>query len=245
MPFPSYEFTVKPDIKKIQQLSSIWDSPSLFCPLIFLNQTATNNSGFNVIWMLHQIDHEIFLAQQNLVLIRNETAMCFTPPKLLKSTRHRRTARMGLADLAAVGLFGGGLAAGGSDSCGLRGLFGNCQGQSRQMQKMYAALLTFKTHYLRNLWLTRMKTFFLLKMIWRPLTQYRLKWPQLKIRTGSSFESRWLIMNKMANRDQPLFANQQLNFNFKTVPSLFSVIHASVKRYRSPLFSFPMNLLFF
>ena len=55
--------------------------------------------------------------------------LLLTPPQPPKSTRHRRGASMGLAALAAVGLFGGGLAVGGSDSCRLRGGFGNCQDQ--------------------------------------------------------------------------------------------------------------------
>ena len=81
--------------------------------------------------MLHQIGSEISLAQQDLALICNETAMFLTPPKHPKSTCQRRGtgAGVGLAALAAVGLFGGGLVVGGSDSCGLRGFFGNCQDQ--------------------------------------------------------------------------------------------------------------------
>ena len=75
VPFPTYEFTVKPDIEKmIEQLSLMWETPSVFCPLNFCGQFATNTSGFNVHWMLHQIDNEIFLAQ-DLALIRNEIAM--------------------------------------------------------------------------------------------------------------------------------------------------------------------------
>ena len=42
---------------------------------------------------------------------------------------------------------------------------------------------------------------------------------------------------------QLLFANQQLNFNFDTISSLLSMIHASVKSYRSALFAFRMNIL--
>ena len=114
VPFPTYEFTMKPDIEKmIQQLSLMWETPSLFCPLNFSSQFATNASGFNVHWMLHQIDNEISAAQLYLALIRN----------------------------------------------------------------------------------------------------------------------------------QLLFANQQLNFNFDTVSSLLSMIHASVKSYRSALFAFRMNVL--
>ena len=105
---------MKPDIENmIQQLSFMWETPSLFCPLNFSSQFATNSSGFNGYWMLDQIDREMSLAQQDLALIRNETAMFLTPPKLSKSTRQRCGATMGLAALAAVGLFGGGLAVGG------------------------------------------------------------------------------------------------------------------------------------
>ena len=42
--------------------------------------------------------------------------------------------------------------------------------------------------------------------------------------------------------DQLLFAKQQLDFNFDTVSSLLSMIHASVKSYRSALFAFRMNI---
>ena len=73
--------------------------------------------------MLHQMDLAMSLAQQDLGLIRNETAMFPTLPTPSKSTRQRRGATMDLAALAAIGLFGGGLAVGGSDLCGLRGIF--------------------------------------------------------------------------------------------------------------------------
>ena len=44
---------------------------------------------------------------------------------------------------------------------------------------------------------------------------------------------------------QLLFANQQYNFNFDTVSSLLSMIHASVKSYRPALFVFRMNFFEF
>ena len=81
VPFPTSKFTMKPDIeKKIQQLSLMCETPSLFCPLNFSSQFATNISGFDVQWMLHQIDNGISAAQLDLELIRNETAMFLKPP---------------------------------------------------------------------------------------------------------------------------------------------------------------------
>ena len=93
---------MKPDVQKmIQQLSLMWETTSLFCPLIFCSLFATNISGFNVNWMLHQFDLGISLAQQGLALIRNETATFLTPPKPPKSSRQRRGLTMGLAAFAA------------------------------------------------------------------------------------------------------------------------------------------------
>ena len=76
VPFPIYEYTMTPDIETmLQNLSLMWETPSLFCPLIFFSLFATNTSGINFNWMLHQIDPEISLAQQDLALIRSKTAM--------------------------------------------------------------------------------------------------------------------------------------------------------------------------
>ena len=69
--------------------------------------------------MLYQIDHEISEEQKDLQIISNETSMFLAPPKPSEPTRQRRGAGVGVAALAAVGLFGGGLALGSSDGCGL------------------------------------------------------------------------------------------------------------------------------
>ena len=110
VPFRTYDFTMKPDVEElIQQLSLMWETPSLFCPLNFFSQFAMNTSGFNVDWMLHQIDNEISAAQLDLALSRNETAVFLKPPQPTKSTRRCRGAgaRVSLAALATVGLFDG------------------------------------------------------------------------------------------------------------------------------------------
>ena len=152
VPFPTYDFTVMPDIEKmIQQLSFMWETHSFFCPLSFSSQFATNTSGFNVHWMLHQINNEISAAQVDLALIRNQTAKFLKPPQPTKSTRQFRGAGagVGLSALAAVGLFGGGLAVGGSASCGLRGIFGNCQDQSKANAENIRRLADFQNSMYR------------------------------------------------------------------------------------------------
>ena len=90
VPFPTYEFTKKPDIEKMVQQNCVnlmWEYRSLLCSLKFLSQIAINTSRFNGNWTLHHVDHKIFLAQQDLAPTRNETALFLTPH--LKSTRQR------------------------------------------------------------------------------------------------------------------------------------------------------------
>ena len=108
-----------------------------------------NTSGFNVHWMLHQIDNEISAAQLHLAPIRNETALFLKPPQPTESTRQRRGAGagVGLAAFAAVGLLVGGLAVDSSDSCGLRGIFGDCQDHSKAIAENIRRLSDFQNSF--------------------------------------------------------------------------------------------------
>ena len=85
--------------------------------------------------------------------------MFLKPPQPTKSTRQRQGAGagVGLAALAAVGLFGGGLAVGSSNSCGLHGFFGNCQDQSkanaeniRRLADFQNSLTDYVTEFITN-----------------------------------------------------------------------------------------------
>ena len=146
VPFPTYEFTLKPDIEQlIQRLSHMWDLPSLLCPLNFSSHFSSNSSGLNVNRMLLQIKQEIYESENDLAIIRNETSMFLRPPSEQNPTRTRRGASLGLAALAAVGLFGGGVVMGNSDSCGLRGIFmGAVMIKSRPMLPTYKVFQTTK-----------------------------------------------------------------------------------------------------
>ena len=244
---------MKPDIEKmIQQHSLMWETPSLFCPLNFSNQFATNTSGFNVYWMLHQIDNEISAAQLDLELIRNETAMFVKPPQPTKSTRHRRGggAGVGLAALAAVGLFGGGPTVDSSASCGLRGIFDHCQDQSKANAENICRLSKFQdslTDYVTEFTTNTDAKFYLVE-------NELAAWKAIQHEMAETQDKNWAIIQEqlavyeqnfhiLRDCDQLLFANQQLNFNFDTVSSLLSMIHASVKSYRSAFFAFRMNIL--
>ena len=252
VPFPNYEFTMKPDLEKmIHQLSLMWETPSLFCPLKFSSQFATNFSGFNVHWMLHQIDKEISEAQLDLELIRNEAAMFLEPPQPTKSTCQRRGAGagVGLAALAAVGLFGGGLAVGSSDSSGLRGIFGNCQDQSKANAEniRLADFQNSLTDYVTEVITNTDEKFFFVESELAALNAIQSEMAATQDKNCVIIQGQLAVyeknFQKLRNCDQLLFANQQLNFNFHTVSPLLSMIRASVKNYRSALFAFRMNIL--
>ena len=206
----------------------MWEIPPVFCPLVFYSFFASNTPGLNANCILHQIHLEIFLAQQDLGLICNETAMFSTLPKRPKSTRQRRRASMDVASLAAVGLFGGGLAAGGSDSGRLRCIFGNCQDQSQANAKIVRRLAHFEhslPDYVQFL-ITELKTnkdeeFFLVE---NELAAFNT------IQSDMAATQYWnwvIIQDKLAIQEQTfhilrhcdrvLFANLKPYFNFDTV----------------------------
>ena len=177
--------------------------------------------------------------------------MFLKPPQPTKSTRQRRCAGagVGLAALAAVGLFGGGLAVGSSNSCGLRGIFGDCQDQSKanaeniRLDDFQNSLTDYVTEFIT---LTDEKIF----LVENELATLNA----IQSEMAATQDKNWVIIQEQLalyeqnchisfDCDQLLFANQQLNFNFDTVSSLLSMIHASVKSYRSALFAFRMNIL--
>ena len=54
-----------------------------------------------------------------------------SPPQQAQNTPHRRGSHVGLAALAAVGNFGGGMAIGSSDSFGQQDIFGSCEDDAK------------------------------------------------------------------------------------------------------------------
>ena len=132
IPFPTHDFALKHEIERtIDRLGSMWDLPSLFCPLNFSSGFNSNPTSFNVNWILVQINHDNNEAAIDVILLRNETSAFLSPPPPQRPSREKRGASTGAVALAAVGLFGGGVALSSSGSCGLQGIFGTCQDQSK------------------------------------------------------------------------------------------------------------------
>ena len=157
---------------------------------------------------------------------------------------------MGLAALAAVGLFGGGVGLGGSDSCGLQGVFGSCQDDAKANAENIRKLSDFQdvlTQYVTEFTTSTDKNFFMVENelaalhdIQRELVDTQNKnWALIQ----QQFDVFGYYFHVLRGCNQLLFSNQQLNFDFDTLSSLFAMIHARIKSYRAALFAFRMNIL--
>ena len=250
VPFPTYEFTLKPDIEQLlHRLSQMWDLPSIFCPLNFSSHFASNSSGFNVNWMLYQINHEITESENDLTLIRNETSMFLRPPSE-QQPRKRRGAGVGLTALAAVGLFGSGIAMGSSDSCGIRGIFGGCHDQAQANAANIRRLSDYQdilTQFVTEFHMNTEEKFYLVKNELAALNAIQAEMSATQNRNWEIIQEQFDVFEHnfhiLRDCNQMLFSNQQLNFNFDTLSSLLSMVHASIKAFRSALYAFRMNVL--
>ena len=194
--------------------------------------------------MLYQIDHEISAAHLDHALIRNEPAMFLSLPKPPKSTHQRCGSSEGLVALAAVRIFSRGLAVGSSSSCDLRGFFGNCQDQSKANAENVRRVADFQnsfTEYVTQFIKNTDEKFFLVENELAALNAIQSEMAVTQDKTWVIIQEQLAIYEQnfhiLRNCDKILFANQPANFNFDTVPSLLSMIHASVKNYRSALFA--------
>ena len=67
----------KLNLKLANTLASMWQMPSYFC---YLNYTNTSIEGFNVNWLLTEVQKEIHAAQIDIKKLHAETVSFSTPP---------------------------------------------------------------------------------------------------------------------------------------------------------------------
>ena len=251
IPFPTYDFALKHEIERtLVRLGSMWDLPSLFCPLNFSTNFNSNSTPFNVHWILEQINHEINEAANDVILLRNETSAFLSPPSPQRPSRQKRGASVGAVALAAVGLFGGGVALGSSGSCGLQGIFGTCQDQSKANAENIRRLSDFQdilSQYVTEFSSSTENKFFLIENELAAINEIQADMTATQNKNWALIEQQFAVFERnfhvLRDCDQMLFSNQQLNFNFDTLSSLLSLIHASVKSFRAALFAFRINVL--
>ena len=131
----------------------------------------------------------------------------------------------------------------------MRGIFGNFQDQSKANAENIRRLADIQnslTEYVTEFITQTDEKFFLVDNELAALNA-------IQSAMAATQDKNWIIIQEqlavyeqnfhiLRDCDQLLFANQQLNFNFDTVSSLLSMIHACVKSYHSALFAFRMNI---
>ena len=186
--------------------------------------------------MVFQIDHELQESCHNLSTILSETSMFSLPSSESQPARQCSGAGVGLAALAAVHLFGGGVAIGNSDSCGLPGDFVACQDEKKPNAENIWQLSEYQdvlTQFVTELSTDSDEKFFLVKNKLAALDA-------IKAEIASTLNLNWAFSEEqfvfseqklhiLREFKQMLFSKQQSNFNFDTLSSLFATIHSSTK----------------
>ena len=196
--------------------------------------------GFQVNWLLTEVQHEIQLAEDALHTLQLEIASFLHPPSPpSQQDRPRRAIPLAAVAVGAIGLFGTGIAMG-SDDCGLLGIFGTCQSKenANAINRMFHMTENLAAN-LQHLQSATNEKFLIvgqeLKAI-RDLQAQMIEVQNANWQTISQqFETFRRDIHEMRNCDQLLFTRQQINFNFDTVASLLSLFYSNVKSYRSAL----------
>ena len=119
VPFPKFELEIRAELGAyIEKLGKLWASPSWQCHLDYSTIFQKNDSTFDVDWLLHQVENEVNLAEQELAAHRNYTSSFLNYETAAEQDVHRspRAAPLAMMALASVGLFGSGITLGGG-SC--------------------------------------------------------------------------------------------------------------------------------
>ena len=245
LPFPMFDAQLQDKLTHLTStLADMWNLPTFFCDL---NYTNVNMTGFNVNWLVSEVQKEIDAANFDLERLHLETAS-FLRPKIDDSThRSKRAIPIGAAALGAIGLFGAGISMG-PGSCGLSGIFGSCQ--SEQNAKQIDRLFAFSSSLSDNVQELNSDTndkFFIVSMELRTLREVQSQMREIQnanwATVSEQMEAFRHDIHVMRNCDQFLFTRQQVNFNFDTVSSLLSLFYANIKSYRAALFAFHVNVM--
>ena len=165
VPFPKFELDLRAELGAyIEKLGKLWAFLSWQCHLDYSTNFQKNESTFDVHWLLHQVETEVNLAEQELVAHRKDTSSFsnFDATAAQDIHRSRRAAPLAMTALASIGLFGSGITLGGR-SCGIKGSFGSCDDKCKTnaetIQKLadftealteddYNGIMTLILHYL-------------------------------------------------------------------------------------------------
>ena len=223
--FPKFELIIR------DELDDFLKQPSLFCHLELSSNSTKTDSTFDVHWLLHQVKNEVSLAKQDLTSLRKYTASMNNHEQQHKSNQgQKRAPALGIAALALVGLFGGGISLGKTADCGLRGIFGSCNDKSKENAENIVKLPEFasqipeKVHTLAE---NLDDKFFMVTSELNSIKQAQDEMIKIQNRNWEVIQEHFEVFKQnnhtLRDCDQRLFTRQQINFNYDTVSSLLAI----------------------
>ena len=247
LPFPMFDVQMQENLTRLTSvLETMWNMPNLFC---YLNYTNLSMEGFNVDWLVKEVQQEINLANSDLYKLHKETASFLQPLSSTPSSddRTKRAVPVAAAALGAIGLFGTGISLGSGD-CGLSGIFGSCQ--SSENAEQINRLFQFSSSIADNVHQLNSETndkFYIVSKELRTLHNIQRQMNELQ-------NSNWHVItnqletfrdniHEFRNCDQLLFSRQQINFNFDTIATLLTLFYSNIKSYRAALFAYHVNMM--
>ena len=247
LPFPTFSMQIEKDLQDLTQtLSTMWDMPSFFCHLNYTFNLSME--GFNVNWLLDEIQAEIRAAELDLHKLHVDTASFLTPPTPdAPHDRSKRALPLAAVAAGAIGLFGSGVAIGTSD-CGLAGIFGTCQARenAQAIDRLFdmSEQIFSSVYHLKN---ATDQKFFIVSKELQAIRDIQQQMQDIQNANWKIISEQMQIfkdnIREMRNCDQLLYSRQQINFNFDTVASLLSLYYSNIKAYRAALFAYHINML--
>ena len=221
--------------------------PTYRCYLKFTN---TGENEFKVDWLLKETKKEIAFAEEDLTKVKQEVSSFLKGTEIKKNKRSRRALPIAAAVAGALGLFGTGIMFGASDDCGSMGIFGSCQEKAKTNAKNIEKLGKYAITIGDNLQQLANETdgkFFGVSKDLALLHEIQNQIIETQNENWQKIEKQFQVLqdniHDLRNCDQLLYSRQQVNFNFDTISSLFSLIYSNVKAYRAALFAFHMNIV--
>ena len=144
VPFPYFDLNITKEIDNyLRKLDDLWMHPSVFCNMNFSTTFNSNDSTFNIQWLITQLHKETDLARHDEDKLREETKEFLNSTAFTNAPRRtKRAAPLAALAVASIGLFGGGILVG-NQGCGLKGIFGSCQEKAKEKAKNIERMADF------------------------------------------------------------------------------------------------------
>ena len=210
-----------------------------------------NDSTFDVDWLLHQVENEVTVAEQELAALRNHIWAFLGYETAAAQDAHRSPKAAPLARVAlnSVGLFGSGIALG-EGFCGIKGSFGSFHDKSKSNAGVFQNLVDFTEASTEDVFNLRNKLndkFLMLASELAAIKSVQKEMLQVQNRIWKIVEEHFEVFQDkiqvLRDCDQLVFSRQQVNFIYDLISALLAITFAKIKSCRGAVYTYRINML--